>query len=517
MSLKLAFFILLFAPAIYGQIVFNASTSTAIVGYPGSIPCPASSCSSGGSLTGANYTITPTDFNLPITRVTDNSTYSGSAFSYTWSYSDDTANLPLDISDSRFVLVNQGNGMIPFSWNGSALTATKLYGSSYQITSPLPNSDMVWSYTQPYIAYAMAINGSNNPAIYSWDFTSTSTAPTTGNGGVNQLVDLSTCVGAVAGLGYEWAGVLTLSYDDQTFSINLSTTSGQGSSGNLYVILWNRSNGCRVWNTGTGAITGAWGATGTISLPDTFTLHDSELAPSGNYALVSYTTCLTSCSPTTWKQYFWNVPTTTVTYAANSSGADCGHYAAGYTHFVNNCDISSSYNASTYLRIPYNDVNNGSNPPLYVLNPQATPDVSNQDDHSGWQADNSSDTNPVCSTRTSPSTTPTTAYQNEIVCIQANVYGSASIWRFAHNYSSVAAGEPFAAYNAIGAVSKDGKWFLWSTDWFGMLGKNDGSTNACTTSPYNCRTDVFIMALPAIAGYQQASGGTTFSGGIKIQ
>jgi hypothetical protein len=482
----LTLFLLLAASAVQAQMAFNASTSRAVVPYPGSIPCPASSCSGGGSLTGANFTLTPSDFNLPVTRVTDNSTMS-TANSFGWSYTGGDWPVPFDITDSRFTVYTTGNQAVPFQWNGATLTATKLYGSSYTLT-PQPLSTVGFSYTQSYVAYAIAVNGSSNPAIYSWNFTSTITAPT-----AVQIVDLSTCVGVLAGVGAKWNGELTVSQDDQTFSVSESTTSGQASSGAIYVIVWNRTNGCRVWNTSTGAVTGAWGTTGTIGVADEFTLHDSQLGEGGTWINVTAGTCLNNgcaASPL-WKTYLWNVATLTVD--AWSDDSRCGHNVTGYNYSINQCSYNAPYNASQWYK-PLNTTPNVP-PPTYTLN-TAIPSGQNLPiDHSGWQADNSTDTNAFCGSTYNEQFSVINVYDNEILCHQTNYpAGMNVVWRFAHTYATFQSAN-FDAEIALGASSADGKWYLWTTDWDGMLGNTSGSSNTCTIGT-NCRNDVFIMALP---------------------
>ena len=405
--------------------------------------------------------------------------------SFDWSYTGGDWTLPFDITDTRFVVYTLGNFAVPMEWNPSTLTATKLYGSSYTLI-PQPYSTVGFSYTQPYVAYAVAANGSGNPAIYSWNFTSTSVAPT----GV-QIVDLSSCVPALAGANL-WNGELTVSQDDQTFSVSESTTSGQASSGAIYVIVWNRTNGCRVWNTSTGAVTGAWGTTGTIGVADEFTLHDSQVGEGGTWINVTAGTCLNNgcaASPL-WKTYLWNVATLTVD--AWSDDSRCGHNVTGYNYSINQCAYNSVYNGSTW----YEPLNTNPNiaPPTYVLNTPISGGTAAVD-HSGWQMDNSTDTNPFCGSTYTHQFAVVNVYENEVLCHQTNqASGSNVVWRFAHTYTTTQSAN-FEAYIALGASSADGKWYLWTTDWDGMLGNTSGSSNTCTIGT-NCRNDVFIMALP---------------------
>src|ERR1700691_159051 len=465
---------------------YNANTSTAVIAYPRTIPCPASSCSGGGSLVGVNTTITPSDFTNPITRVTDNFSLS-STQSYNWSYSGGAYPVPFDRTDTRFVVYTaSGNQAVPFSWNPATLQATKLYGSSYTMTTPQPYTSVTFSFTQPYIGYALSFNGSSDPAIYSYDFTSTTTAPT----GV-PLVDLSTCVPALAGLGYETPNDLVVSQDDQTFGIDLSSTPGQGSSGDVYVVIWNRTTGCRVWNTATGAVTGAWGTMGTVGISDKFRLHDATLGEGGTWAYVVAATCLSNCNTSpTWKGYFWDISTLAVTGLTSDSA--CGHFAAGYSLAVNECDFGSGHYQATWYERPMSPPN--TIPPTGVINSNNIPNYTTPqwDQHPSWATDNSSDTAPFCTTVFNGQFAVSGVYDNEVVCIAMN--GTGTVWRFGHTYSSYQSAS-FEAQNVIGAVSADGKLFLWTSDWDGMLGNTSGASSTCTLGT-NCRNDVFIMALP---------------------
>jgi hypothetical protein len=462
---------------------WNAPTSTANIPYPGTIPCPASSCSGGGSLTGANTTITPSDFNVPMTRVTDNSTLSSTNV-YEWSLSGGAYALPMSSDDTRFVVYTGAAFSVPFAWNPSTQQATKLYGANYTMSTPLPRSSVTFSFTQPKVGYAIAINGSSDPAIYSFDFTSTVTAPT----GV-QLVDLATCAAALSGVGYTWNNDLVVSQDDQTFLATNSTTAGQGSSGAVYVIVWNRTNGCRVWRTDTGAVTGSWGTNGTISLADTFTLHDAVLGEGGTYAFITYATCLSTCSSPTWKEYFWQISGLTVTPLTDNS--NCGHFTVGYSNAVNECNYDSTYNQSTWYMRPYTNANES--PPANVLNPPSgIPTQTPFDQHPGWGTDNANDTAPFCTTTYTGAFAATVTYDNEIDCIATN--GSGLVYRIGHTFNSTQSTN-FDASIALGAVSADGKWFLWTSDWDGMLGNTSGSSNTCTLGT-SCRNDVFIAQMP---------------------
>jgi hypothetical protein len=424
--------------------------------------------------------------------VTDNFTWSTQPDSYHWSYSGDAYALPFDITDTRFVVYEGGNLSIPFSWNPTTLKASKLYGSSYYMNKPQPYTSTTFSFTQPYVGYALAFTGGGDPAVYSYNFSSTSTAPTG-----SLVVDLSTCAPALVATGYQSANDLIVSQDDQTFGIVLSTTSGQGSSGMVWIVIWNRTNGCRVWNTSTGAVTGAWGTKGTINMPDRFTVHNATLGPGGNWMYVQLSTCLSANNCATGvnqaypgiQGYFWNISTLNVT--GNTSLDACDHLALGYSIAVNECNYGSGYSPYTWYQRPFGAPQ--TTPPRGVINSNSI-SGGGVVQHGSWGNDNSTDTNPFCATSTNESFAPVNAYDNEIVCVQMSAApGTANVWRLGHTYSTWKSG--FYAQYAIGAVSADGKWFLWTSDWDGMLGNGNGSSNSCTLGT-NCRTDVFITSFP---------------------
>jgi hypothetical protein len=499
-------FLLLFACTTRAQIItYNGNTNTSsVISYPGTIPCPGSSCPSGYATSGANTIITPSDFNNSILRVTDNNTWGVQADSYHVTFAGDAYVLPFNINDNRFVVYETGNLIIPFSLNPSTLQATKLYGSNYYMNNPQPYSSITFSYTQPYIGYALAFTGGGDPAIYSYDFTSTSSAPT----GV-LVQDLATCAPALASLGYESADDLTVSHDDQTFAIVLSTTSGQGSSGMVWIVVWNRTNGCRVYETDNGAVTGAWGSTGTINMSDRFTVHDADINPGGNIVYFQYATCLSAnCNTIANSTYpsiqggFWNISTLNVT--GNTSLDSCDHTGLGYSVAVNACVYGAPYDLVWFSR-PYSSPQ--TTPPTGALNTNAN--TGGFDQHSAWSTDNSSDTQPFCATTNNIATfAPNNPYDNEIDCVQTNNAPNGTIWRMSHTYSSAVGVAGYYAGEALGGMSADGKFYIWTSDWNQMLGPSGSG-----------RTDVFITSLPQLTGStpQQLSGGTKISGGVKIQ
>ena len=472
---------LLLCPAVSRAQVYSARTDTIPQPYPSPVPCPGSSCSGGGALTGANTIITPSDFNLPITRITDQNTgvnLGGAAhFAFLVNCGGSAETNFMNRLDNRMTMCDGGSAEHVFIWNVASKTATE----SYLLTTNA--SSLFWSFTQNYVAYDVEWCGvgSNDVCIESYDFT-TAASPTK-----TQLVDLSSTCGITTAHG-DYTDDVSVSQDDQTFGTVLSTTAGQGSSRVVYAIAWNRTNGCRVFNTSTASMSGSWGSTGSASLNDTYSIHNVRVSPGGTWMRVGPSTCTGGGCTSAVGTYTWQIATTNVyrTMVVDSSNG-CGHEALGYSKMINQC-AGGGLDQAFWIRP--NNVNDGSGTLLPASNPPNH--GSGFDNHMSWPNDNSTDTNPFCtSTVYNSQFAPVFAWDHEILCVATS--GSGLVWRFAHTYATEKS-QFFAPANAIGALSQDGKWFAWASDWDGMLGSTSGSAS-CTIGA-DCRADVFIMQLP---------------------
>ena len=483
---------------------YTARTDYTAQPYPGTIPCPsASGCSGGGALTGAGYCFTPSDFATQICRVTDQSS-PGSQPNFGTDCGGSAETNMMDVSDTRFYVCTGGNVPVMFSFDGTtnppttaALYGAMLGGCEAAATYTL---NLTFSYTQPKVAYAENYHG-GNPALCQYDFTSSSTMPTYANGKITSLVDLSTCVAGLAGKDYNtiYTEDVSPSADDQTFAISGSTTSGQGSTGDVYVIVWNRTNGCRVWNTSTGAVTGSWGATGTISKTDTFYLHNVRMNKNGDWVKVSQNTCIGGGCTSVRNTYLWNIATLNVYAGVNDATAACGHGTVGYTHWINECSTGGN-NTDFLERANTSDDAAG----VQVTSGFPSP-LSVQDAHISWNNGNSSDTTPVIMSLYTDDNSTTNACDNEITAMTTD--GTGKMFRFAHTYITRADIQNFDAEFAIGNPSQDGKYYFWSTDWEGKLGQIGGGSSACTIGT-DCRGDVFFAIL--------SQSGTALSNGVKL-
>lgn len=234
-----------------------------------------------------------------------------------------------------------------------------------------------------------------------------------------------------------------------------------------------------------------------------FNVHNARISRDGNVIKITPAGANTL--------FFWFPQTATVT--ACSAGGEgqagvssfCGgHTVLGYSHLINNGGPGSTF---SLLYRPLGNLND-----FKRLVPAEDSVPLGMDTHWSWNNDNSEDTAPVCGafsgraagtlgdgTR-NPATNPLMsvrqAWDREIVCVATS--GTPKVWRFAHHHSTGACNANSKVDScfgsiAIGNVSQDGKFYLFSSDWDWSLGsepKNPG----CPTSG-RCRADVFIVEL----------------------
>ena len=475
---------------------YTARTDVTAQSYPGTIPKAGSGCTDGttGCFVGQNYYFTPSDFATPILRVTDvNTPTANSAKSFVTDCGGSAETNIMDSSDSVFYFCDIGTSLRIMTFN-SAVPSVSLRYSGYTVPGCGSGStnNLFFSFTQSQLAYASCFNASGNPVVSSFNFTSTSTGPTVGNGGVNTVFDASTCFAALAGVGSTVTiDDVSVSDDDQTFAFAGSTTTGQGSSGEIYVVVWNRTLGCRGWNTNTNVVSGSYGSspTGAVSFTGngvtapftgSFTLHNVRLGNGGTWVKVSCESCSVA-------NFYWQLNTVNVYEEFNDATFGCGHTAIGVNLSVNGCAGDGHYQAM------FSRPNNSQG--AYTLMPTTFPSAVSPPwgTHFSWNNNNSGDTQPTFATTEISGFTPNEAWDNEII----GVYPSGAVYRFAHHYGTNQS-PLFAPANEIGDVSADGKYYIWTTDWDGLLGNQDGVTSSCTITT-NCRADVFLAILPLAA------------------
>jgi hypothetical protein len=459
-----------------------------------------------GGLTGAGTVVTPTDFSLPICRLSD-ATFDPSAPNSTIvADSGGSGDETLFNTNSTLAILGRGGEGYPIgiNFNGVTCTVTRLYASNTSWTAHggwyLPTDDPGWSYANPDLLF---IVDATNPAIDSYNvagYSPTGTPPSnvtlfdfragqTGNWGTTSTNCLPSNY-AMTWSSYGKQNKATASLAaDQIFTMGLSNAGGQNSGTD--VVAYKVGSGCTYLSTAIGTVTGDWGTTGTVGISDRFTVHNVKISKDGQWALISWETCTSTCTNQANTPYFWQIGTTNL-YPGCVSGNLCsGHFTEGFSHFI------SDDGSPTGQQIERLYGNNSTPTTIPMGLPWAGSTCTGNnvvDQHQNWTNADTADSYPFFTTTVLA--TPTTA-SYPYVCasadeIEAISPGTGTVYRFAHTFNTDQ-NPNFSVAEAIGAVSQDGNYALWSSDWQGTLGSTSGASTCSITT--NCRGDVFVVLL----------------------
>ncbi len=425
-----------------------------------------------GNLSGANTIVTDPDFGNRIVRITDANTNPSASFTnrtYLTAASGSADENLWNIDSTLLIVQDSGSQAYPFTFNPSTLQATRMYASSFTASNGLKLSESgIWSRVNPNVLYTY-----DGTAISKYDFTDRTNPPSPQP--VYDFTNSRNCL--PAGFTETWRSKAGVSGDDSVFGMAYSNSGVQGTG--VYVVVYKAGSGCSVLNTRTGQVWGDWGAKGTINIADRWTIHNVKMSKDGNWMVIVATTCTSSAC--TKGPYFWQIGTTNVS-SCGDGGSCGGHWTEGYTHWVNNDNspLSNqqirSFTQATSVRELSSSFPRGITAPF--------------DQHQSWNNVDPADSLPFFSSTWS-STSPFPApWYNEIIALAAD--GSGKTWRFAHSFIT-SRSQRFSALYGIGAVSQDGKFFIFSSDWMGRLGSESGA-KTCTIGR-DCRGDVFVVEL----------------------
>jgi hypothetical protein len=322
-----------------------------------------------------------------------------------------------------------------------------------------------FSYSQPNILYGIA---SGRPILQQYD---SSTNRTT------NLHDASGCVKLKSSDG---GHAISVSADDQRMAMVL----GPEQDIDYLVYIYDRTRGCRWYNTQTGEMGGQWGAKGIVSIPDRFLIHDARINKSGRYVeIIRSGASVRGVAPPQHSapSFVWNVDTMEVS-PCGPKGCK-GHHALGYSHLLNPSE--QEHPMDLWIR-PLNQLD----APIPLIK-QLPPVQGWYDLHISWNNVDVNDSSPACLStyrRDNPNTPGAPPkvvgpWENEILCVETDRKDS-KVWRFAHTYSTAQNG--FWS-SPRGNVAQDGRFYMFTSDWEDQLGRASGM------SAY--RTDVFIVEL----------------------
>jgi hypothetical protein len=364
------------------------------------------------------------------------------------------------IDDTHFVVsTSQGNRAVLM--NFASATGKVTLNSLLPATLGNGTGQPDFSYTQATKLYGY---NASSPQIMEYDINSRS---------LTQIYDLTKCPGLnAAGTG----GGVDTSFDIANYGYDnryATTINGDQNSWTTAAVIDRHTGTCRWYNTVTDQIGGDTNFPGgpfscskgvcasNVTGDKTTGYHAIELSHDGNYVLLMNN----GATPKVWQ-----ISTNTLK-DCNACQVD-GHRAWGYNEIV---DAPSSKNgdwhthpasapAATNMIAPYL--------------PCIGAPCNGIDHHVTWANSNASESTPVFQSSyannkavggTVNNTTPGVGE------ITATAYDGSNItWRFCHSRTNAALDNDLFYHTPRGNVSKDGKVFIFTTNWNGTLGKDNG-------------------------------------------
>jgi hypothetical protein len=344
---------------------------------------------------------------------------------------------------SKFYVLGKGGQDLVFAFDPATMAISSLPNAKpgQGLLIPL-RSGASFGFIDPDLIYGTS--DSDKLTITSYRFSTAASTP---------IIDTRTC-GVQPPLG---SGSKVVSDDDVSLSLDdnrVSISEGGSQSGNhMFMIVYDKNLGCRWYNTQTGQIGGLWGATGAATVTTPYLIRHAYLSRSGNYVVILVN----------WfGWYVWDLSTLNVTACPVHSKLDecAGYIAIGYSSFVNGPAITGDMQVAERPLSNISQISQLALPVLYDWG---------QEQQFTWSNVNVNDTAPVCGSTHSydGDTTIDQPFAGEIFCIETDGLAS-TVWRFAHNRAVYI--RPFFQTQPLGSVSRDGRFFLFTSNWDAQLG-----------------------------------------------
>jgi hypothetical protein len=411
------------------------------------------------SLPVVNVPFVDPDFGSRMIRVTDEASNFKQPGSFLRTEGSGNANV-WSADTRKFYVVTKGGSALVYSFNPSTLSVGSLPAATPGRPLLLPlRTGGSFSFKDPDLIYGTTDASVLKISSYRFSTGVTST-----------IIDTTTCgvqPPLIPGPRVRSDDDVTPSLDDRRISIS---EGGPSFDKHMFVIVYDKSLGCRWYNTQTGQIGGQWGSAGGASIPDTFLIGHAYLSRSGDYVRIG---------STVFGWYVWDVATLNVTPCRNFSDLRCfGYTAMGYNSVIQNRGFIDPMDT---VKRPFSNIAHV----MPLIWPLPTENDWEQEKHFTWNNVDVNDSVPVCGSTHNydGDTSIEHPFDGEIFCIETDGVAS-TVWRFAHNRATYIA--PFFQTQPLGSVSMDGQFFLFTSNWDNQLGKdNDGQP----------RSDVFILKL----------------------
>jgi hypothetical protein len=406
----------------------------------------------------ANVPFNDPDFGSSLVRATDETTDYIHAGSYLMTQGSGQQN-EWSADTGKFWVSGKGGRLFAFAFDASTMKihSLPLAPSGKGLLVPL-RPGATFSFTDPDLIYGTT--GPSPLTISSYRFS-------TGKSGT--VIDTTTCGTQppldLKGRSDDDVGV---SLNDRRFSIS---EGGQQQGAHQFVVVYDKKLGCRWYNTQTGQVGGAWGPSGTAIGPAApYLIRHAYISKSGNYIRIMNNG---------QGFYVWDIATLKVSLCGHKSGLECfGYGVTGYNSYVNAAAVVE------YMQMVKRPLGNLADISQLYL-PFDDPHEFEITLHFSWSNVDVHDSTPVCASsyQYEGDLEVTEPFEGEIFCAETD--GKAStVWRFAHNRANWKA--PYYNTQPLGGVSKDGKFFLFTSGWDEQLGVgSDGRP----------RTDVWIVKL----------------------
>jgi hypothetical protein len=265
----------------------------------------------------------------------------------------------------------------------------------------------------------------------------------------------------------------TLSDDDVSLSLDDSRVSisagGPESGKDMFVVVYDKNLGCRWYNTQTGEIGGKWGATGYTAAAN-YLIRHAYLSRSGSFVRILVDG---------FGFYAWDVATLKVSACPILSKNECGGYGVvGYDNYVND---AAKIDHMQFVKRLFGNLSQIT-PLVWPLPP---PHYWGQQAHFTWSNVDVNDSVPACGSTYDYKDygNITQPFEGEIFCFETDALAS-TVWRFAHNRATYE--DQYFNTQPLGSVSRDGGFFIFTSDWDEQLGKETNGTP---------RSDVWIVKL----------------------